>query len=59
MVPVIVTLVPPAVGIADAPATELIEGPTYDAVPEDAALVWPPTVTFHTKLLPTPATLVH
>ena len=58
-VPVKLIVVPPPVPIDEPPATAVIAGAVYDVVPLDDALVCDPTVTFHTKLAPTPATLVH
>jgi hypothetical protein len=58
-VPVTVTVAPPAVAIDDPLDTPEIAGAVYVVVPLEEALVCEPTVTFQTRLAPTPATLVH
>ena len=58
-VPLIVTTVPPAVGIEPPPATDEITGGVYDTVATDAELGCDPTVTIHVKDAPKPETDVH
>jgi hypothetical protein len=58
-VPVSVTVVPPAVGIEEPPATAVIEGPTYDNEALDSALAWSPTLTIHLRFAPTPTAFKH
>ena len=61
-VPFTVTIVPPTVGMLDAPpkiVRLVMLGAVYDVCETDKALSWPPTRTFHARFAPIPGKLVH